>query len=366
MRNAEKARERIRDAVLTNTQSFGTKNFYLGGGKKDKVKFTQERLKRTYTRLKEKGLCPDNLAGITERLILQGNPSAFIAIPDKGNYFIELHEEDWYDAVDTVVMRYAPELVDDETCKNYAVVIERHIQDLWVGMIIQSNARVREAENKKKKIEKSPDGCNDELLEVMKENAALQEQIQILKSRLEKVTENAQKLNSMLTQRNLEHGKEIIVAEAKKREEMDILQKKLDGMHAENLLLRGMLSSPENEEDNIEIEQEESVESELPESGVLFLGGHTNMVKKLRQIHPGWSYLGDENIPQLMTDRRVEVCVVWTKHLSHKVTRARNRNIKGHFPIVYVTSTNLELLEKEMRRGYGTFLRNANRQLFSY
>ena len=31
MRNAEKARERIRDAVLTNTQSFGTKNFYLGG-----------------------------------------------------------------------------------------------------------------------------------------------------------------------------------------------------------------------------------------------------------------------------------------------------------------------------------------------
>jgi hypothetical protein len=35
---------------------------------------------------------------------------------------------------------------------------------------------------------------------------------------------------------------------------------------------------------------------ELPQKGILFLGGHQNMTKKLRQHFPKWTYVTDDRI----------------------------------------------------------------------
>lgn len=361
MKTQIKTKADLSKAILVNEAKLGKKNFYLGGGRKEKIKFTKERLRRTYVRLMEKGICPNNISEITKGMIVKGDSAAFMVIADHGNYSIELKESDWYDAIDAVIVRHAPELIDDEMCPNYTKVVEQHVQELWLNMILQSNARIRAAECVEPEIAVKSSEKDTDTSALRKEISALQEQVILLKARLEKSTKRALRLESEISQLNLNRSKEIMDFEAKKRNEINVLKQKVQSLEAENKILQdkalyNTMGSEGSEDDGCILTDEKSVGCDLPESGVLFLGGHTNMVKKLRQRHPGWSYLGDETIPQLMTDRKVKVCFIWSKHLSHRVTHAASRNIKCTFPIVYVVSTNIELLEKEMQSGYEAIL----------
>ena len=52
---------------------------------------------------------------------------------------------------------------------------------------------------------------------------------------------------------------------------------------------------------------------ELPQEVVLFMGGHQNMTKKLRQQFPKWTYVTDD---QLKRSGKIKQAIVfyWTKH----------------------------------------------------
>lgn len=99
----------------------------------------------------------------------------------------------------------------------------------------------------------------------------------------------------------------------------------------------------------LQIQQEEL--PELPAEGVVFVGGHINMVKKLVQTHPGWKFIdgGDKNFPPFSGCR----CLFfWDKHLSHPTYHKAQAMRSSDTPVVYLKSTNPDQLEQEMRRGY--------------
>lgn len=90
----------------------------------------------------------------------------------------------------------------------------------------------------------------------------------------------------------------------------------------------------------------------LPENRILFAGGHDILVNKLKQIHPDWSYLDDDsNFNSAYCRKDVDCVFIWDKHLSHIVFR-NLKSVLGHVPFYYVKSTNLDMLEQEMRRQY--------------
>ena len=96
----------------------------------------------------------------------------------------------------------------------------------------------------------------------------------------------------------------------------------------------------------------------LPEKGVLFLGGHQNMTKKLRQHFPCWTFVGDD---QLKRGSAVNQTVVfyWTGHSSHKLMQYVYSKLSPNTSVIYVTATNLPLLIAEMERLYSSQVKEA-------
>lgn len=85
----------------------------------------------------------------------------------------------------------------------------------------------------------------------------------------------------------------------------------------------------------------------LPEKGILFLGGHINMVKKIKQLHPGWIYITDDELKSNSTIN-VQYVFYWTNHSSHKMMENIFGRLTPDAEIIYVTATNMDRLENEM------------------
>ena len=89
----------------------------------------------------------------------------------------------------------------------------------------------------------------------------------------------------------------------------------------------------------------------LPRKGVLFLGGHPNMTKKLRQHFPKWTFVSDDQLKRCGNSNYALV-FYWTGHSSHKMMRHVFSKLPENANIIYVTATNLPLLVKEMQSTY--------------
>lgn len=89
----------------------------------------------------------------------------------------------------------------------------------------------------------------------------------------------------------------------------------------------------------------------LPQKGVLFLGGHQNMTKKLRQYFPKWTFIDDDQLKRLSTTNQ-RVVFYWTAHGSHKLMQYVFSKLSSDVNIIYVTSTNIALLILEMQQLY--------------
>ena len=89
----------------------------------------------------------------------------------------------------------------------------------------------------------------------------------------------------------------------------------------------------------------------LPQKGVLFLGGHQNMTKKLRQQFPKWTYVTDDQIRRC-TSVKQTVVFYWTKHSSHKMMQYVYSKLPDDANIIYVTATNISLLIEQMQNTY--------------
>lgn len=97
---------------------------------------------------------------------------------------------------------------------------------------------------------------------------------------------------------------------------------------------------------------------DLPQKGVLFLGGHQNMTKKLRRHFPRWTFIGDEQLKRYsVTNQRI--VFYWTGHSSHKLMQYVYSKLSPNASIIYVTATNLPLLIAEMKRQYVQFKGDA-------
>ena len=89
----------------------------------------------------------------------------------------------------------------------------------------------------------------------------------------------------------------------------------------------------------------------LPEDNVIFFGGHPNMIKKLKDAHPGWQFIDGTN--KNFTDFTPPALILfWDKHMVHPAWQRAMRLIGPSTVRVYLKSTNPELLEQEMLRGW--------------
>ena len=89
----------------------------------------------------------------------------------------------------------------------------------------------------------------------------------------------------------------------------------------------------------------------LPKTGVLFLGGHQNMVKKLRQIFPDWEYISDDLFKR-GTLGNIKTIFYWTAHSSHSMMAFINARKSDDMSYTFVSATNINRLISEMAEKY--------------
>lgn len=111
-------------------------------------------------------------------------------------------------------------------------------------------------------------------------------------------------------------------------------------------------------EDGDKSDDAEVFPNKLPDSGILFLGGHVNLVKKVRPLHPGWRYQSDNQFTATPTTS-IKLVFMWSNHMSHSLQEKVFSVINKDIPVIYLTATNLNCLEHEMKQKYNDYVTNG-------
>ena len=89
----------------------------------------------------------------------------------------------------------------------------------------------------------------------------------------------------------------------------------------------------------------------IPTKGVMFLGGHPNLVKKLQRLYPKWEFVSDEQLRRKVCFNQ-RIIFYWTGHGSHQLMEYVYSRRSTDAKVLYVTATNLSLLLNEMNDTY--------------
>ena len=95
---------------------------------------------------------------------------------------------------------------------------------------------------------------------------------------------------------------------------------------------------------------------DLPQK-VLFIGGHENFVKKVRQTYPGWTFLKPEEINSSKVKRDYALIVIQANHVSHNIIERAKAFCKDT-PVVYANCTNINRVIGEAKEHYSRFVSN--------
>lgn len=316
--------------------------------------FALSRVKRTYERLKEKKICVETMQDLLMALLTASPDFSALLLSISESREDIIPKEDWYTAIEAVMLRRAPNLIPDQNCTNFTSVVTQYKEELWSYIICMSS--VRSKVHQQEAIKNEAVRCREQekiLAKIDWERQNTENEISILQGRLERAVSKNQELKDSIEKIYAECQRESLSVEAKNRKTISDLKKQVLSLEEENnALKRGYSERSHLNEDAVDEHENLVDQAVLPKERVLFLGGHENMLKKLRQRYPGWTYIGDENFSQMSLNLSIDICFVWYKHLSHKVTEMVQRKTKGIVPVIYLNATNMDYLEKEMVIGY--------------
>ena len=334
-------------------------------------------------RLRQKGYCTEkSLVDLLDSII---DPSTAPALAstvwvcvgktlESRGFNVEITDDTWFRAIDRLLVLTNQRLLSD---KDTSIVpyCEDHILELYILLddsIAQSMAQFtcEEAADTLRRGEDlfTRSDVKDLIHTVVKAFAA---------SHAEKLAAVERELKSG----NEENARLSETVEALKREKRQ-LEKECYALRKENGLLTGDLSrirampsipasapvsdEPTSDDYDLEFEDIEIPDAEdlpdLPKTGVMFVGGHPNFVKKLKDVYPNWAYIGSENAPERLKQySKLEMCFIYTGHVSHPVYWDVLNSVKSSgAPYSFVKGTNLDRVITEMRQDYAIALQGKH------
>ena len=101
----------------------------------------------------------------------------------------------------------------------------------------------------------------------------------------------------------------------------------------------------------VQTEEKEAKLLDLPEKGVVFIGGHPNMVKHLKNRFPSWRFIDgdDRNFKDLGAP---SIIFIWFEHISHPTYHRIMTFAPDACPVRYCNTTNQNRLIEEMKRAW--------------
>lgn len=87
---------------------------------------------------------------------------------------------------------------------------------------------------------------------------------------------------------------------------------------------------------------------ELPATGIALVGGHPNLVKRLKGLFPGWNFI-DAGRKGAVSVGTPDILCIRTEHLCHPVFRKAMAQRPSGCPVIYSSTTNPEKFIEELR-----------------
>lgn len=372
----------------------------------DEKGIIQERNKKTLARLRQQGLCTETsgneirnnlfsktgaaeknaigldieaitLAAYTESLSYSYN------IIDAG--LIEPTDDEcdriWTDAIMAVLMLTERKQIEDLTVRNFALAAKKHLYEIyllaailfslytsysflqeksanWMELIKEATQNVEDYEEERQ--QRFDKEVEEQTAELTRENAVLKSTVKEMKAHLEADKRETGKMISRLTREARDKNAEI----CKLQEQIAVLTKENEKLQEEWKFamdcVKGNRRIDETKTVTLEpdgIETIEEIKEPLPDKKVLFLGGHTNLHKKLRKRYPNWIYITPDEkgtnaaiSASFIGAGNPDYIVYFTAHTSHLLEDILKKTLVNT-PVIYVTSTNIDRIEDEIRQG---------------
>lgn len=341
-----------------------------------------KRLSHTLKRIKDKGYYTNNatrLTAISGRLSAT-TPNIFDSLRQSIDFFadaidwedVEISDTVWHLAIDSVMSIYHPEIHADPFAM-YAPLIDSEIDKILTWALFLAYIRAQDFELACLLCEIEDDSPFDEAdYEEDEEDeeedeegvsiSALLENTQALEAARQRIAE----LEHALAREKRARQKEVMKLEHR----LDAIQKESQGkilsLKEQNTQLMEFIlhmDTPKTQDAEEEDEgtppppqgpEKKEYALPLPESRVLFLGGHPNLLKKVEAKHPDWQFLNDDNFRSRPVGSSVDVIFFWSAHSSHSLRNKVFPDLTNLPPVVYVAATNIDRLEQEMLAGYNT------------
>lgn len=197
-------------------------------------------------------------------------------------------------------------------------------ESVWHPTLQAAAAAVQAAEEKMAMSETAREDLKKQLQEAHAKNRPLEQKTQKLEDQLKSEQRNSKALSQRISELNeAMHRKDRLISELSA------------GVIAKSL-------------------------PELPRDDVIFIGGHPNMTKKLALDHPGWRFIdgADPNFSEFRSQPRI--LFFWDMHLGHPCWQRAKKLLSPSTPVAYVKSTNLDMLEDEMKKLWAPYARKEN------
>lgn len=263
-----------------------------------------------------------------------------------------ISEDTWKAAIEFLVFNNDPELYRSDDY--VALFLEQHITELYFTVLMVHFSQMY-INNVYPIVHGGASANNqqallDEIEELKAQKSKLEKKVFELKGDL------AEEKNKMADM-NKQHRREMLSRDAEIRALNKLLQEE-DPIEAEEpIVTTDELEEPCIETDHPFTEQELM---DLPETGVMFLGGHQNIHKALINFFPDWQYIRvDDNTFTVPKACKVVFC--WYNHVTHSAYQRLKKYMSKDIPLCYVTATNPDRLILEMKELYTSEqLKNAD------
>lgn len=266
-------------------------------------------------------------------------------------------DEDWYRAIELTVVKKHPDILADET-RTFATIIDQDIEDILQNLIfvlcIQSIRYIAMDKGVHKKPAIMPKSDRNKITELEGQIADLEKKL----ADNARVYELEQKLEKMQKDREKALKENDHKLMSLKRDS----EKELSTILSENMRLKEELERllrAAAAKDSFGEDEDTGSLSPLPETNILFLGGHPNLLRKLQERHPKWSFI-NPNCFGKPVPATPQVIFYYTQHMSHCLEERVFSAVADETPVVYIGSTNIDKVEQEMLHGYNQIIRKED------
>ncbi len=270
-----------------------------------------------------------------------------------GNRYHNFTAEEWEFAIEFGTILARPDQFVDPSVQTFAPILDECIPFIWLCLLLKHAVNeVQLRNNMLDTIEKAGD--------MARTITELKEQLEKEQKKTADTAKSAENAKAAWDAERDKARRELLRVEHEKDAQLAKMARLANALQDEVSALTSRLQGGEAvPEDNCSDQQtemppiaEETQMEPLPEKGVLFLGGHSNLIGKLRAVHPGWTYINTTDYAKKEVGQNIWLVFVWPNYLSHALMWRVYASLPEDVPTIFLTASNLQRLEREMREGY--------------